>query len=859
MQYKINLRTTLLTLALVAIAGLPVTARALGLGQLQSDTRIGQPFSARIPITGANAGVLQGLHVELASAEAYKNANLSQPDYLYSLKFSVEQGPKGAYIKVSSDKPVKLPFLNLLINARWNSGQVTRQFTVLLNPPVFVAGSQSQQPVNAPSSPTREQQQPVTTAAQNQQPAAPEQPAPARQPAASQPAQQPVQPAQSMPATGSPATAPQQQASSGSAPSTYTVQHGDTLWGLSRRMRPSSGVSVNQMMIALYRANPHAFRGNINRLKSGAVLQMPSQSQIARIAAEEATRIVARQNNEWQGGQPSTQVASGNAPANVQGESQTAQAAESQGTGEETASQSQAGEQEQVASAGTAGRVVLTTPEVTAATSVAAAPGSAVASGTTSSAAMSGAVASAAGSSGQAASPTGQAAGTGASVGGPLKVQSNSMAGLAGAGASSAAASGTGATAGASATTSSAAKGPQPQNASNAANSVNSVNTAGGEESEGGSGLMYWIQQPTGWIVIGAVVLLLAALLLFFMRRRKSGTNAGGQRTLAESAAQAGEDHGHDAGPEASGQIEDGIPHETEGGAGSSAEAESSGGGEGDDLGIATYIGGPSLDVNKVDAIDEAELHVGFGDYSKATEVLREAIEHDPSRPQLRRKLLDVLFAAGDAAGFASEAALYRDQVDASEWGDVAVMGRQLLPRDELFASATASAEVAAPASASEAEADEFLDIDLDRLSADTEGGSDQTEFERTMDELSTFIETYVPASSDTPVSLQLPPEEEQAAKQAKAEEPLESPEDEPLEFTLDDDDLPSPSTDTGLATGEDDEGGEENLVDTKLDLARAYIDMGDSDSARSVLEEVIDEGDDTQSGEAKRLLESLA
>ena len=331
-----------------------------------------------------------------------------------------------------------------------------------------------------------------------------------------------------------------------------------------------------------------------------------------------------------------------------------------------------------------------------------------------------------------------------------------------------------------------------------------------------------------------------------------------------EGATEAGEDDTQDAGPAASGHVEEGIPHEAEGSKENAAEAGSAQGGEGDDLGIATYIGGPSLDVNKVDAIDEAELHVGFGDYAKASEVLREAIERDPSRAQLRRKLLDVLFAAGDATGFASEAALYRDQADASDWEDVAVMGRQLLPQDELFASATATAgTVAATEAGGEAAADDYLDIDLDRLSADTEGGSDQSEFERTMDELSTFIETYVPASSDTPVSLQLPPEEEQSPAQARADEPVELPEDEPLEFTLDDDDLPAPreeaGADTELAIGEDDEGGEENLVDTKLDLARAYIDMGDSDSARSVLEEVIDEGDDTQSGEARRLLESLS
>jgi len=878
MQYKINLRTTLLTLALVATAGIPITAWALGLGQLKSDTRIGQPFSARIPITGASAGVLQGLRVELASPEAYKSANLSVPDYLYSLKFSVEQGANGAYIKVSSDKPVKLPFLNLLINARWNSGQVTRQYTVLLNPPVFVSGNQSQQPVSAPSSPAQAQQ---STASQQQAPAP--QPAPQQQkPAESQQTTSVEQPTQSTQSTQSTQTSPasspstpaypKQEETPSGTPSTYTVQHGDTLWGLSRHMRPSSGVSVNRMMIAVYRANPHAFRGNINRLKSGAVLQMPSQSQIAQITAEEATRIVARQNNEWQGGQV---AANGNAPAKAATGSATGQSTESQSAGGQTASESQSGVSEQALPAATAGRVVLTTPEVTASNTVAAAPGSAV-SGTSSSAAMAGAVsgtsAVAAGAgvasaeaSSQTPAKSAEQAGTGASAGGPLKVQSNAMAGLAGAGSKAGNTAGT--SAGAETATSATAKNSQPagQQAKNVANNVSSVNSVGttsSEETEGGSGLMYWVEQPSGWIVIGAVVLLLGALLLFIVKRRKSNSGTGPQAAVAGKGLSDRDDDGsHDAGPEASGNIKAGIPHETENRfANVAAEAESNGHEDDDELGIATYIGGPSLDVNKVDAIDEADLHVGFGDYNKAAEVLRAAIDRDPSRAELRRKLLDVLFAAGDAAGFANEAAVYRDQVDAAAWEEAAVMGRQLLPQEPLFASGRGPAETAvAEENQGEGDAGDFLDLDLDRLSSDTESQSDQSEFERTMDELSTFIETYVPASAETPVSLQLPPEEEEAAEKPRTDSQADVPDDEPLEFTLDEGDLPAPSdNDLDLAFGEGDESGDENLVDTKLDLARAYIDMGDGDSARSVLEEVIDEGDETQSGEAKRLLETL-
>ena len=282
--------------------------------------------------------------------------------------------------------------------------------------------------------------------------------------------------------------------------------------------------------------------------------------------------------------------------------------------------------------------------------------------------------------------------------------------------------------------------------------------------------------------------------------------------------------------------------------------------------------------------MDEAELHIGFGDYGKAAQILREGIAKAPERHELRRKLLDVLFAAGDGEGFAEEAAAYRKETGGGAgWDEIARMGHQLRPHDEQFvgdAAAAASGEGDAPAGE-----EDLIDLDLDRLSTGTEKEADQSEFERTMDELSTFIETYVPAAGDTPLPLQLPPEEQGKAAQAdqeagadqeeeKEQEAAGAPasgDDGALDFHLDEEDLPParPETpkseapaaskmeglDLDLDAGGDSEGG---MVDTKLDLARAYIDMGDPDSARGVLEEVIDEGNDEQSGEARRLLESL-
>ncbi len=812
MQHKFKLRTATLVLALLTMAIVPGMAWALGLGEIHSETRIGQPFTAKIPVLNASTGALQGLRVSLASPEAYKKAHIGEPDYLFGLKFSVKRGPTGPYIQVTSKQSIKLPFLNLLIRARWASGEVTRQYTVLLNPPVFVSHSNVRQPVSVPSTPVSAQpvtQRPVSKPAEQSGRAVPTTPAvPTRQPVQQTPAVSPM-------------------------PSHYTVHRGDTLWGIAGQLRAHHGVSVNQIMITLYRTNPQAFRGNINRLKTGYTLTVPTQSEITQIEAAAATRMVARQDNKWKSAiaPPVQTVVSNGKPQPV------ATVSVRQSTTEKIAPQtaitpvaklnSSQPVEEPAALPETGGQVVLTTPEVTIAQSVAAAPGSIVA-GTV--AGVAGAMVSVQTTMKASASSTASAgiAGTGASVGGPLKVQSNAMAGLASASVA--------ATAGAAAATLKPKAKPV-----NSVNSVNSVNTGGEEQ---GGGVMYWLQRPSGWIVIAAIILILVALLLFFLHRRRAVSAPQGSVMPTGGETQAADDS-----------------DDTEIGEGSddadSSESDSFETKENpDELGIATYIGGPSLDVNKVDVMDEADLLKGFGDYDKASQILRDGIVHQPHRHELRRKLLDVLFAAGEGDAFAVEAKNYRRETGgAADWEEIVVMGRQLLPHEKLFANA----DMAASETSGVGISDNFAELDLDRLSGDSEGKKEQDEFERTMDELSTFIETYVPESTETPVALQLPPEAQApvTAPTGSETDAESTPQDEPLDFRLDDEDLPQATPEVTSETGEDeDELG--NMADTKLDLARAYIDMGDADSARGVLEEVIDEGDDNQSGEAKRLLESL-
>ncbi len=850
MQNRLCTWTTALAGAIMAVAMVPGVAWGLGLGGIQSNTRIGQQFQARIPILGASPGDLQGLTVDLAGPAAYKSAGLSEPDFLFNLKFSVKQGPKGPYVEVTSQHPVRLPFLNLLVHVSWPSGDITRQYTVLLNPPVFAAGT-SAQPVAAPSSPAAQN---VST----QQAAAPPPPTPA------QPQPQPQ---------------PQPTVSASAPPSQPTTVHsygpvprGATLWGLARRLRPDNSISVNQMMIALYRANPDAFVGNINRLKAGYVLKVPGRSAIAQVSTREATRNVASQDQAWH--QARARYAARQSPAPAPATSTKAQGPSAEQAASSAASSSK-------------GQVVLTTPQVTTPEG-AVAPGTATTGESTKGTQVAGAAAAAAATTAGGAA----AAGTGASIGGPLKVKSNQMAALA-AGSTAAAAGKAGTKPGGKtgsgpsngSKTSNTTKTSNTSNASRVSNATNAVNTVSTGVGTAGTAPWWkqWIKGPSEWIIIGAVALILFALAMILVRRRRAAAVAlagGGTMPLGEGgrgdtgAFESGTDDGEPDGGARGAQPGDGPE------SGEESEAEA-------------YIGAPTPTVGEADPVAEADFHAGYGEYEQATQVLRDAITREPESSALQRKLLEVLFAAGDADTFVTEAQAYRNRFggeDADGWREIAMMGRQLAPESQVFGAPGSAAE--------QPESDKAsldFDLELDRLSGtQAADGGTQDEFERTMDELSTFIETYVPGSGETPIELQLPPDEQPA--QAGGSNTAAAEADEPLEFNLDDEDLggatavdeqaperPSGNEDQGIEfdlgplDGPEGSGGQpaqeapaseeepeaevedENVVDTKLDLARAYLDMGDPDSARGVLEEVVDEGDEAQRNEATRLLGSLS
>ncbi|MEJ2479516.1 MAG: FimV/HubP family polar landmark protein [Acidihalobacter sp.] len=263
------MRRLALGLSLMGCLLAPATSLALGLGSIEVRTTLNQPLQANIKLVGTSPGEVQGMTVRLASPQLFKQVGIPRPDYLGKLQFKVQSGSGGEpYIQVTTRNAVKQPFLDFLLEVNWPGGRLLREYTVLLNPPNYMQGK----PEASVTTPTAA---PAPTVKR-----APAAQSSGTQAKASKPAAMPTQ--------------------SSSTATSYRVKKGDTLIQVAGRMRPNQSTSVNQMMVALVRANPQAFiHGNINGLKQGYVLRMPPSGTLSGISQGEANAEVRKQNGLW--------------------------------------------------------------------------------------------------------------------------------------------------------------------------------------------------------------------------------------------------------------------------------------------------------------------------------------------------------------------------------------------------------------------------------------------------------------------------------------------------------------------------------------------------------------------------------
>ena len=281
----------LLTSALLS----PMSVWALGLGDIRLNSALNQPFDAEIELLSPTPEELQSLKVGLASTDVFSRYGIDRPAYLSNFNFAVGRSRDGrATIKVRSNRSVTEPFVTLLVEASWGSGRLVREYTVLLDPPVFMPSqSRAPAPVTTPQAGAQTEGR-IERAPQPQA-------APQSQPESTTPAPE-TAPVPATQASESEPIAPSQTASSMGGE--YAVQRNDTLWRIASQISPGSPREVNRTMIALYQANPAAFDGNINRLRAGAVLRVPEFAEIEAISTAAATAEVARQTSEWSASLP---------------------------------------------------------------------------------------------------------------------------------------------------------------------------------------------------------------------------------------------------------------------------------------------------------------------------------------------------------------------------------------------------------------------------------------------------------------------------------------------------------------------------------------------------------------------------
>ena len=622
--------------AVPLLAGLlPLTAGALGLGEIQLRSALNQPFVADIPVTIESAAELNQLSVELAPAATFERFGLDRPRFLDDLKFQVQREGTRAVVHVTSTQPVSEPFVSLLLDVGWPQGHLLREYTVLLDPPSFAqpGATDGARTVAAP-------------------PAAPgpaaSAPAIRRAPVAPDAAQNAAQNSGSGATTGSVTT--------GANGDSYgPVRSNETLWGISDRLRPDSSVSLNRMMVALFRANPEAFAGNINRLRRGAILRVPRGSELEGISGRSATTEVHRQDEEWRSAGPvaapphlqlvpPTEKAVGTAPGVGAGTGTGSGAS----PGDQTALKQVIADKDRLLSVQDSQLKVLQdrVKQLEGSPPVA----------------------------------------TGVPVPAPSAVTETPVERLP-----------TGQTPPTGQTTAEPALPPASENATKPENksALPTKRPAGQRKAGGGFFGSLGELVFNGWFLVSAAVVLLAGLFAVFARRRMAGTDVAPGRFSTERRGGAlggggtqpvvrREDYSVE---EVGGYRTQSTPA-----LGRSAAARDAGDSE---LPLERTISTEgAVELDQADIVAEADFHMAYGLYDQAAELLTRALRDSPDRSDLRLKLLEVYFIWENKSAFLKEAQTFQRQMKGAtnpDWNKIVIMGKQICPGEPLFAGAVAT------------------------------------------------------------------------------------------------------------------------------------------------------------------------
>ena len=272
-----GIRLSALALAVMLSTSLTVqNAHALSLGRLNVQSALGEPLSAEIDITDITEAESAALRVGLAPADVYRAAGVEFNSVLASTDIRIDRKADGrVLLRITNSRPITEPYLDLILEANWGSGRIVRDYTMLFDPPKPRTSTTTTLPSPIPAA--------VSVPRSSVSSPLPPSQAPRTAPA---------------PVKSAAPTAPEVK-SSPSAGNQVIVRRGDTASRIANAHKPAN-TSLEQMLVAMLRANPQAFiQNNVNKIKSGAVLDLPSTTEVASVSATEAKQFVATQGRDF--------------------------------------------------------------------------------------------------------------------------------------------------------------------------------------------------------------------------------------------------------------------------------------------------------------------------------------------------------------------------------------------------------------------------------------------------------------------------------------------------------------------------------------------------------------------------------
>lgn len=276
-------------------------AHAAGLGKLTVLSSLGQPLRAEIELTSVAQDEIGSLVPKLASADAFRQANIDLHPALFSLRFAVEQRGNRPIVRITSTQPINEPYVDMLLELGGNKNRLVREYTFLLDPPEMRSARPAQiAPITRPLPPVARPLESISAPVAQSAPP-PAQALPPPEPSQAAPAAEPVPQApqairQAAPAApAKPVRTASEPKADASSSDEYLVKKGDSLAKIANQYRPN-GVSLDQMLVALYRANPDAFiNKNMNRLRAGQILSVPEADTAKSVGQSEAKGVVVAQ------------------------------------------------------------------------------------------------------------------------------------------------------------------------------------------------------------------------------------------------------------------------------------------------------------------------------------------------------------------------------------------------------------------------------------------------------------------------------------------------------------------------------------------------------------------------------------